>query len=122
MTAAPTPEEIYARAKKEGDRRLFMAPLEQISTGFVAGVTIVFGIVAMAVTRALVEPRLGPGLADLAGSLAFGLGLVFLVVGRSELFTENFFGPVAAAIDDPGTAVWLRLGRLWLVMLVLNLV
>jgi hypothetical protein len=54
------------------------------------------------VAEALVEPRLGPGVASLAGALGFGIGVVFLVVGRSELFTQNFFDPVAAAIGEQG--------------------
>jgi formate/nitrite transporter FocA (FNT family) len=122
MPNAPTPEEIYDDAKREGARRLFMPPLEQASTGFIAGVTIVFGIVALGVTRAFAEPAVGPEAAKILGALAFGIGLVFLVVGRSELFTENFFDPVAAAIDQRERSPWLRLVRLWFLILVLNLV
>jgi formate/nitrite transporter FocA (FNT family) len=121
MPTAPSPEEIYERAKDEGKRRLSMPMLEQVATGFIAGVTIVFGIVALGVVTALVEPELGPGVAKLSGALAFAIGVVFLVVGRSELFSENFFDPVAAAIDGPRRA-WARLARLWLTVLVLNLV
>ena len=95
----PAPVEIYNRAKSEGERRLFMPTLEQVSTGFIAGVTIVFGVIALATADHLVGPALGAGPGKLAGALAFGIGLVFLIAGRSELFTENFFGPVAAAID-----------------------
>ena len=122
MSVAPSPEEIYDRAEAEGRRRLDMPPLEQVSTAFIAGVTIVFGIVALGVTESLAEPDLGAGPAKLLGALAFGIGLVFLVVGRSELFSENFFDPVAAAIDDGKLSEWARLLRLWVVVLVLNLV
>jgi len=122
MAVAPAPDEIYDRAEAEGRRRLQMPVLEQVSTGFIAGVTIVFGIVALGVVEALIEPEFGPGLAQLLGALAFGIGLVFLVVGRSELFSENFFDPVAAAIDEKGSKVWGRLLRLWGLILVLNLV
>lgn len=121
MAIAPSPQEIYARAKQEGRRRLSMPLGEQVATGFIAGVTIVFGIVALGVAEALLEPA-GSGVASLVGALAFGIGLVFLIVGRTELFTENFFGPVAAAIDEPGERPWARLLRLWLTILVLNLV
>lgn len=117
----PAPTEIYNRAKREGERRLFMPPLEQMSTGFIAGVTIVFGIIALAVSEHLVGPALGAGPGKLVGALAFGIGLVFLIVGRSELFTENFFGPVAAAIDRRQGSTWARLVRLWVIILVLNL-
>jgi formate/nitrite transporter FocA (FNT family) len=121
-TVAPSPEVIYDRAKAEGRRRLNLSTLDQLSTGFIAGVTIIFGIVALGVAEALVEPRLGPGIASLAGALGFGIGVVFLVVGRSELFTENFFDPVAAAISEQGRHPWFQLVRLWLSILALNLV
>lgn len=122
MSVAPSPEAVYERAKEEGRRRLSMPLLEQIATGFIAGVTIVFGIVALGATEALVAPDLGEGVATVAGALAFAIGIVFLVVGRSELFSENFFDPVAAAIGERGAAVWVRLLRLWVSILVLNLV
>ncbi len=109
MSVAPTPQEIYEAAEKEGERRLCMPPLEQLSTAFIAGVTIVFGITGLGVVHALVEPQAGLGVAKVAGALAFAIGLVFLVVGRSELFTENFFDPVAAALDERG----LPHGRGW---------
>ena len=121
MASPPAPETIYERAKGEGDRRLYMPPLEQVATAFIAGVTVVFGIVALGVVTALLEPRLGADVAKLGGALAFGIGLVFLVVGRSELFSENFFDPVAAAIDERRRGVWLRLLRLWVTTLLLNL-
>ena len=122
MAVAPAPDEIYDRALREGERRLSMPLLEQVSTGFIAGVTVVFGVVALGMARALVEPSLGVGPGKLAGALAFAIGLVFLVVGRSELFTENFFDPVAAAIDRRRRSTWSDLARLWLVVLALNLV
>jgi formate/nitrite transporter FocA (FNT family) len=123
MSVAPDPAEIYERAEREGQRRLHMSLLEQVSAGFIAGVTIVFGIVALAVTYAAVKPRLGADIANVLGALAFALGVVFLIVGRTELFSENFFDPVAAAIQERRQGPWLRLRlRLWLTILVLNLV
>lgn len=116
------PQEIYERAEAEGERRLSMTAQDQVMTGFIAGVTIVFGIVALGVVEALVEPSLGHGVAKLAGALAFAVGLVFLIVGRTELFSENFFDPVAAAIAQGGGKAWARLARLWVIILALNLV
>lgn len=121
MSAAPDPGQIYARAVEEGRRRLAMPPLEKVATGFIAGVTIVFGLVALGVVEAYAEPLLGE-LARVVGALAFAVGVVFLVVGRTELFTENFFDPVAAAIEEEGRRPWADLLRLWGTILVLNLV
>ena len=122
MSTAPTPDRIYQRSVDEGRRRLGLSPLDQVSTAFIAGVTIVFGIVALGVVEGLVQPAFGAGAGRLAGALAFGIGVVFLVVGRSELFTEDFFDPVAAAIEDSDRGRWARLLRLWVLTLLLNLV
>lgn len=122
MAVAPDPQQIYEAAETEGERRLLMPPLEQLSTAFIAGVTIVFGIAALGVVHSLVEPAVGVGPAKLFGALAFAIGLVFLVVGRSELFTENFFDPVAATLDPSRSVGWGRLARLWVFTFLLNLV
>lgn len=122
MSGAPSPETVYERSQEEGRRRLSMPLVEQVATGFIAGVTIVFGIVALGATHALLDPDLGPGIATVAGALAFGIGVVFLVVGRSELFSENFFDPVAAAIGPSARAAWGRLVQLWIATFVFNLV
>ena len=98
------------------------APSRADRTGFIAGVTIVFGIVALGVVEALLKPDYGEGLAAIRGAPAFAVGLVSLIVGRTELFTENFFDPVAVAIQREERGVWIQLGRLWLTLLVLNLV
>lgn len=44
------------------------------------------------------------------------------MIGRQELFSESFLDPVAAAIEQGKRSTWARLVRLWLVVLVLNLV
>lgn len=118
---APTPREIYERSAEEGARRLSSSLLETISTGFIAGFTIVFGIIALGITHGLVAPAGGTELGRLAGALAFGIGLVFTVVGRAELFTENFLDPVAAALERRPGSSWRAVARLWTVILALNL-
>lgn len=121
MSTAPTPAEIFDRAVEEGNRRLDQSLLELVSTSFIAGFTIVFGIVALGIVEALVEPHFGE-IAKLAGALAFGVGMVFLVIGRTELFNENFFDPTAAAVDRSGSWLLSPLVRLWVVTLVFNLI
>jgi len=121
MSGAPTPAEIFERAAEEGERRLDQSLLELVSTSFIAGYTIVFGIVALGVVRGLVEPQVGE-VARVAGALAFATGLVFLIVGRAELFNENFFDPVAKAADEPGSWMLSPLLRLWTLTFVFNLV
>jgi formate/nitrite transporter FocA (FNT family) len=66
-----------------------------------------------------VSKRFGPDAGHFAGSLAFGLAFVFIVVGRSELFTENFLVPVAGL--ERSRRSWLKLLELWTVSPVFNL-
>ncbi len=120
MPVAPEPREIYARAAEEGEHRLTSTNVQLFSRSFIAGFNIVFGIIALAVVYALASESFGRGAGELAGGVAFGIGLVLLVVGRSELFTENFLDPVTAVLERGGG--WLLLARLWAVTLVVNLI
>lgn len=122
VSIAPTPQEMYERSADEGQRRLSASPLDVVTTGFLAGFTIVFGIIALGITHGLVAASLGEGVGKVAGALAFGIGLVFAIVGRSELFTENFLDPIAATIEKRPQTSWTRVGALWLGILVFNLV
>lgn len=119
MPVAPDPSEIFERAVEEGQRRLEQSPLELASTSFIAGFTVVFGVVALGI----VEGAIGPhrAVAKVAGALAFGPGLVFLVVGRTELFNENFFDPTATVVKRSGSRLLPSLLRLWVLTFVFNL-
>ena len=114
-----TPSETFERAVEEGDRRLDQSSLELVSTSFIAGFTVFFGLVALGIVESFVEPTLGE-VAAVAGALAFAPGVVFLVAGRTELFNENFADPTAAAVERPGYSAVPSLLRLWIVTLVFN--
>lgn len=121
MTVAPDPSEIYYRAVEEGARRLDQSLLELASTSFIAGFTIVFGIIALGIVHALIVP-VSAGIATIGGAFAFGFGLVLLVIGRVELFNENFFDPTAKAVDQSDSWLLWPLLRLWAVTFAFNLV
>ena len=114
------PEEIYARAREEGRRRLARPVLELAATALVGGFDVAFGVIAFALAAGAVGASSSSELAHLAGALAFGTGFVFVVVGKSELFTENFLVPIAG-LDRRSRASWLKLDELWVGTLLLNL-
>ena len=116
---APQPEEIYQRTKEEGRRRLSRPVLELGATAIVGGFDVAVGLAIFFLTSAELEPRIGMNAAHFAGAIGFGIGFVFIVVGRSELFTENFLVPITGLTRDRGS--WLKLGELWVISLVLNL-
>jgi formate/nitrite transporter FocA (FNT family) len=115
----PQPEDIYERTKEEGQRRLERPVLEEMSTALAAGFDIVAGILALALVTTQLEHLLGKHAAHVFGSLAFGIGFIFLVVGRGELFTENFLVPIAG-LDHRDSASWRNLAKLWLISPIFN--
>jgi formate/nitrite transporter FocA (FNT family) len=117
--AAPQPEQIYERTRQEGRRRLARPVLELAATALVGGFDVAFGVAVFGLAAAAVEPSGGARLGHLVGAVGFGVAFVFIVVGRSELFTENFLVPIAGLSRERGS--WLKLGELWVVSLVLNL-
>jgi formate/nitrite transporter FocA (FNT family) len=121
VSVAPDPSEIFDRAVEEGERRLDQSMLELVSTSFIAGFTVVFGMIALGIVEGAFEPQFA-SIAKVAGALAFGVALVFLVVGRAELFNENFFDPVAKAVEADDSWMVGPLVRLWTVTFALNLV
>jgi formate/nitrite transporter FocA (FNT family) len=120
LTTVPQPEDIYRRTKEEGARRLDRPLLEVVSTALAAGFDIVAGVVALGIVEASLAPRIGLGPSHVLGSLAFGIGFVFLVVGRGELFTENFLVPIAG-LDHRRGSSWLGLAKLWLTSPLFNI-
>jgi formate-nitrite transporter family protein len=110
------PIEIESRAEDIGSRRLDRSTLDILLTAMIGGGEVSLGaLAAMTVLGAVM--RLLPG-ADLyvglaAAGLAFPIGFLFVIVGRSELFTENFLIPVVSVYRterSPGPLV-----RLWAV-------
>jgi formate/nitrite transporter FocA (FNT family) len=116
---APEPHEMFARTREEGERRLTRSTLELTTTSLVAGFDVVFGVVALATATAAMAPHFGPSAAHFFGSLGFGIAFIFIVVGRSELFTENFLVPVTAL--RRGKLSKLKLAELWTISPVMNI-
>jgi formate/nitrite transporter FocA (FNT family) len=121
VSSIPQPEDIYDRTKEEGERRLARPPLEMVSTALAGGFDIVSGILALVLVTAGLQHWMGTEAARVFGSLAFGIGFVFLIVGRAELFTENFLVPIAG-LDRHDRSSWLALGRLWIISPIFNVV
>jgi len=114
------PDEIWHESTEEGARRLSRGTLGLAATGTVGGVDVMFGILALTVVSGALAVALPEDIAHIGGSLVFGIGFVLVVVGRSELFTENFLIPVGAVLRKRGT--YGGLIHLWTVTLIANLV
>ncbi|MGV9251173.1 formate/nitrite transporter family protein [Streptomyces sp. NPDC003697] len=105
--------EAAERIVAEGRPRLHRTWTSLVATSLLGGIDVGVGIMT------LLFVRQETGSALLAG-LAFSAGLIALLLGHSELFTEGFLVPVVTVVA--GAATWLDLLRMWLVVLVMNLV
>jgi formate/nitrite transporter FocA (FNT family) len=114
------PHEIWDETVDEGERRLRRGGVGLLSTGFFGGIDVMLGVLALTVVTGALSVVLPEAIAHVAGSVFFGIGLVTLVIGRSELFTENFLVPVGTVLQ--GRASIRDLARLWAVTMAGNLI
>lgn len=105
-------EQTFERLLDEGQQRLGRSWPGLLATGFMGGLDVGAGVLALL----LVEHATG---SKLLGGLAFSIGFIALTLARSELFTENFLVPVAAVVAK--RSPWQSLPRLWGATLVTNL-
>ncbi len=112
------PDEIWEEGLDEGERRLARAPLATAATAFAGGVDVFFSVLVLAVVSGGLHAAMPEASAHVLASLVFGVGFVFITLGRAELFTENFLLPVGAVWS--GRKPFALLLRMWLVTLVAN--
>lgn len=80
-------EDAFTRMIDEGTQRLHRTWREVLVTGFFGGTEVAMGVLAyLSVLAATHDPLLA--------GLAFSIGFLALLLGRSELFTEGFLVPV----------------------------
>ncbi|TKX78725.1 formate/nitrite transporter family protein [Halorubrum sp. SD626R] len=89
-------------------------------SGFSAGLDIGFGPLVMAVVLTLSPGGYGDLTTELLLATVYSVGFVFVILGRSELFTEHTMLAVIPVLDRQ--ASWGELGRLWGLVYVGNLV
>ena len=113
------PHEIWQDSLEDRQRRLGRPAPVLAATGLLGGFHVTLGLLALVVTTGALTEVAPEPTAHVLGSLTFGTGFVFLTVGRSELFTENFLIPVAAALK--GHCSKRSVARLWVITFVLNI-
>jgi formate/nitrite transporter FocA (FNT family) len=106
-------EHAFVRMVEEGTQRLHRTWREVLVTGFFGGTEVAVGVLAyLSVLHATHDPLLA--------GLAFSIGFLALLLGRSELFTEGFLVPVTTVVAKRASAG--QLAKLWSGTLVANLV
>ena len=92
------PSEIFKAAAEVGLLRLKRSWLEMFMSGLIAGMNVTFGIIASSYVAGATEPLVGGPTSKIFGALFFPIGFMFLLIGKSELFTENFLLPVTTVL------------------------
>jgi formate-nitrite transporter family protein len=106
-------EDAFVRMVDEGTQRLHRTWREVLVTGFFGGTEVAMGVLAyLSVLHATDDPLLA--------GLAFSVGFLSLLLGRSELFTEGFLVPVTTVAAKRASVA--QLFKLWAGTLIANLV
>ncbi|MBV9602902.1 MAG: formate/nitrite transporter family protein [Chloroflexi bacterium] len=108
------PAHIEGRAESLGSARLDRSNLEILITAIIGGGEVSVGaLAAMTVVGALMTTWSAIDLytALAAAGLVFPVGFIFVIMGRSELFTENFLIPVVSVFKTERTLG--SLAQLW---------
>lgn len=105
-------ERTFDRLIDEGEQRLGRSTLGLLATGFLGGLDVGVGVLALLLVEQATHSVL------LAG-LAFSSGFLALDLARSELFTEDFLVPIVAIVA--GRSPLTALGRLWGTTILTNL-
>ena len=111
--------EIFKASVEVGQARLQRSWLEMSMSGLIAGMNVTFGIIASSYVAGATAPFVGANISKIFGALFFPIGFMFLMIGKSELFTENFLVPVTAVIAKRGKIADLL--KLWSLTLIGNM-
>jgi formate/nitrite transporter FocA (FNT family) len=114
LTAVEIHDNVLEPAREEMRRPAVSLLMSALASGLVIG----FSFLASAFAASTVPPQY----AHAAASAAYPLGFIFVVMARSELFTENTLNPVIPFLERRDRETFVRLIRMWALLLIGNLV
>ncbi len=109
---------VYEAIRREGEDEL-RRPVQALAwSGFAAGLSMGFSLVAQGLLRA--------GLPDapwrpLVANFGYSIGFLIVILGRQQLFTENTLTVILPLLARRSRLVLWRVVRLWVVVLAANL-
>lgn len=114
MAAQKSAGEILEAVVEDGQEELGRASTGLAFSGLAAGLNISFGTVALGVVGAATGGSVG-----LVAALFYPIGFLIVIMGRSQLFTENTITPVTVVLTRFGS--FPNMLRLWAVVFIFNL-
>ena len=117
--STPRSPVIYETVRQHGEEEMARPAVSLWWSGVAAGLSISFSLLAEALLR-LHLPE-APWRV-LVTSLGYPVGFLIVVLGRQQLFTENTITAVLPAMAQPSRRNFWRLGRLWGIVFLANMV
>ena len=114
LTAVEIHDNILEPGKKEMERPTASLLWSSLASGLVIG----FSFLASAFASQLVSEEHRHA----AAAAAYPIGFIFVIMARSELFTENTLVPVIPFLEHRDRETFLKLLRMWGLLLLGNLV
>ena len=111
--------EILDQEIQEGRTAIEGSTLRLFLSGLSAGLEIGFSPFLIAVMMTLVEGQLSKPVSEILAANMYAIGFIFVVLGRSELFTEQTTLAVLPVLN--GRSSLLGLVRLWVIVFVANI-
>jgi formate-nitrite transporter family protein len=113
----PTADEIFENVTDGGRKEIARGSLALAFSGLAAGIGM--GLTGLSV--AIVLAAIGEGESQqLVARLLYPLGFIVVIIGRSQLFTENTLYPVALCLQERRWANVRETLRLWVVVFFSN--
>jgi formate/nitrite transporter FocA (FNT family) len=109
--------EIHENVLESADEEMARPAASLLLSALAAGLVIGFSFLGSAFTSHLVSEQYKKA----AAAAAYPLGFIFVVMARSELFTENTLDPVVPLLERRNWDTFRKLLRMWALLLVGNL-
>ena len=110
---------IYEVIRRDGKEELRRPLASLFWSGVAAGMLISFSALGEAVLRVHLPEA---DWAHLIEAIGYSFGFLIVILGKMQLFTENTITTVLPVVGKPSRANYLRVSRLWLVVLLANIV
>lgn len=118
-SAPITSPALFEAIRRHGESELNRPVSSLVMSGLMAGLALGFCVLFEALLRShLPDTEWRP----LVENFGYTIGFVIVILGQMQLFTENTITAVCPALDEPSRPVVIRLARLWIVVLLSNLV
>ena len=110
---------LHEAIRLDGDTELERSTSALATSGFAAGLSMGFSLIAEALIRSfLPDAQWRP----LIAKFGYSLGYLIVIVGKQQLFTENTLTAVIPVLSRRSWKAFWQMLRLWIIVLIANLI